>query len=82
MYSITDIQQGTALDIAGATATLLRDGIAIGTIVDHGDGEALDLDGIAADERAALDAHARLTHESTEAFLEDLIRRTVDGRDA
>lgn len=82
MYTLTDIRQGTDLDIAGATATLQRDGIAIGTIVDHGDGEALDLDGIATDERTTLDEHARLTHQSTEAFLDDLIRRTVDGNDA
>lgn len=79
MYTINDITQGTGLDIAGATATLCRDGIAVGTIIDHGDGGELSVEGISPEERNALDDHARKTHASTDGFLDDLISTTVNG---
>lgn len=78
-YTIDTVTAGTELDLAGGSARLLKDGEPIGRLIDHGDDSELDVADITPDELALLEAHALASFESREAFLEDLIRRTVDG---
>lgn len=76
-YEIKDIQQGTELEVAGASGALFKNGIEIGRVVDYGDNGPLDIR-IPDLELTELKLYALQEWPTVEEFLEYLIDKAVN----